>query len=106
MVPPELQSIADELTGRYEAFLKQDSKEKKGLEVPDLLTAEEQVKTFVYDLGRRMLQTFVNIRFDQAKAERKPCPCGLCPGVHRTTEWTRQTPFGPVSVRDPYVYCR
>ena len=106
MVPPELHSIADELTGRYEAFLKQDSMEKEGREVPDLLTAEEQVKRFVYELGRRLLQTFMNVRRDQAKAERRPCTCGLAPGVHRTTEWTRQTPFGPVSVRDPYVYCR
>jgi len=40
MVPPELQSIADELTGRYDALLKQCSKGKEGLQVPDLLTAE------------------------------------------------------------------
>ena len=25
--------------------------------------------------------------------------------MHRNTVWTRQTPFGPVSIRDPYVYC-
>ena len=106
MVPPELQSIADELYRRYEDFLKQDIKGKEGLQVPDLLTAEEQVKSFVYELGRRMLQTYMSVRLDQAKAARQPCTCGLSPGVHRTTEWTRQTPFGPVSPRhEPLLSC-
>jgi hypothetical protein len=106
MVPPELQSIADELTKRYEAFLKEDGRRGEGLEVPNLLTAEEQVMSFVYGLGQRMLQTFMNVRLAQAKAERQPCTCGRVPTVHRTTTWTRETPFGPMVVRDPYVYCK
>jgi len=103
MLPPELESIADELTKRYEAFLKEDG---EGLEVADLLTAEEQVKDFVYGLGRSMLQSFVDVRIEQAKGSRQPCTCGGNPPVHRNTKWTRQTIFGQISVRDPYVYCK
>ena len=105
MLPPELQSIANELTKRYREFLREDFKGGERPEVADLLTAEEQVQAFVYGLGQSMLQTFVDVRIGQAKASRQPCTCGRIPPVHRNTVWTRQTPFGPVSIRDPYVYC-
>jgi hypothetical protein len=103
MLPPELESIANQLTKRYEAFVKDDG---QGLEIPELLSAEEQVREFVYTLGQDMVQAFVDVRIGQAKAARQPCTCGRVPSVHRTTTWTRKTLFGPVSVRDPYVYCK
>ena len=105
MLLPEFQSIAEDLTKRYEAFLKEDVEEGEGLEVAELLTAEEQVKAFVQGIGQSMLQTFVDVRVLQAKASRRPCTCGRIPPLHRNTEWTRQTPFGPISVPDPYIYC-
>ena len=105
MFPPELQSIAEELTKRYEFLLKQEGEEAEGPEVAELLAAEEQVKAFVQGIGQSMLQTFVDVRVLQAKANRRPCTCGRIAPVHRNTEWTRQTPFGPISVRDPYIYC-
>jgi len=105
MLPPELQSIAEELTKRYEFLLKQEGEEAEGLEVAELLAAEQQVKAFVQGIGQSMLQTFVDVRVLQAKASRRPCTCGRLAPVHRNTEWTRQTPFGPISVRDPYIYC-
>ena len=103
MLPPELESIANEITMRYRSFLERDG---DGVEVPDLLSAEEQVVTFVSKLGLDMVQTFVDVRTDQAKASRQPCTCGRVPGVHRNTRWTRETPFGPVAITDPYVYCK
>ena len=105
MTPQELQSIADELVKRYESYLQEEGEEGEGLEIPNLLQAEEQVQTFVYGLGRSMLQSFVEVRISQARARRQPCTCGRVPSVHRNTQWTRQTPFGPIEVRDPYVYC-
>jgi len=105
MFPPELESIADELTKRYEVFLQHDGEGSGGMAVPELLTAEEQVKDFVYKLGQSMLQAFVDVRLRQAKGNRQPCTCGRIPSVHSNTRWTRQTPFGPIWVRDPYVYC-
>jgi hypothetical protein len=105
MVPPNLQSTADELTNRYRDFLEQDKNEADGLQVPDLLTAEEQVKALVCALGLSMLQTFVDVRREQAKKHRQPCTCGQTPTVHRNTRWIRQTPFGPMLITDPYVYC-
>jgi hypothetical protein len=103
MVPLEFESIANELTKRYQSFLKEDS---EGVEVADLLLAEEQVRDFVYKVGLDMLQAFVDVRTEQAKGDRQPCRCGHVPGVHKTTTWTRKTLFGSVAVRDPYVYCR
>jgi hypothetical protein len=105
MVPPELESIADELVKRYESTVQEDGQGGEELEIPDLLTAEELVKDFVFALGQGMLQRFVDVRVNQAKARRQPCTCGRVPTVHRTTRWTRQTPFGPITVTDPYVYC-
>ncbi len=102
MLPPALDSIAEELTTQYRSILEKDS-ECTG--VPEFLSAEEQVKDFVYPLGQKLLQTFVDVRLEQAKAGRQPCSCDHVPTIHRTTIWTRETPFGPVSVRDPYVYC-
>ena len=102
MLPPEFEFIGKELTKRYESFLKEDN---QGAAVPDLLAAEEQVVKFVHDLGLGMLQTFVDVREEQAKARRAPCKCGRTPTIHRTTKWQRKTLLGPVLVSDPYVYC-
>jgi hypothetical protein len=103
MLPPEMQSIANELITRYRSFLHNDG---EGIEVPDVLSAEEQVVDFVYKLGQDMMQTFMDVRQRQAKADRPPCSCGRPASVHRTTGWTRKTLFGPVFVGDPYVYCK
>ena len=103
MLLPEFQSIANELLKRYRGFLEDDS---EGVKAPDFLSAEEQVVTFVYKLGREMLQAYADVRTAQAKAERRPCQCGDRPPVHRSTTWERKTLFGPVSVSDPYLYCR
>jgi len=103
MLPPEFESIATSLTARYRAFLTEDV---EGRAVPDLLSAEERVAGFVRELGRGLLQVFVDVRAAQAKATRPPCACGPLPSVHRTTAWPRKTLLGPVQVRDPYVHCR
>jgi hypothetical protein len=52
-----------------------------------------------------MVRAFVEVRARQSKAQAQPCSCGRAPVVHRTTTWTRKTLFGPVEVKDPYVYC-
>ncbi len=103
MLPPELESIADELTKQFRVFLEND---RDGEQVSELLSAEEHVGNLVRRIGQGMLQTFVDVRAEQAKANRPPCSCDESPGVHRTTTWTRETLFGPVSVDDPYLYCR
>ena len=103
MLPPVFESSMSQLTATYGSFLEGDG---QGRAVPDLLTAEEQIVTFVRALGRALLEAFVEVRLRHAKEARRPCSCGALPTVHRVTEWTRQTPFGPLAVRDPYLYCR
>lgn len=103
MLTPEFEFSAEELLRRYCDFLEADN---ECVSVPDFLSAEEQVVDFVYTLGLEMLQTYADVRTAQAKADRQPCRCGDQPPVHRTTTWKRETLFGPVSVSDPYLYCR
>ena len=103
MLPPEVQAMADEFIKRYRVFLEND---RDGEQVPELLSAEEHAGTVTRSIGHGMVQTFVNVRAEQAKMNRSSCSCDEIPGVHRTTSWKRETPFGRVSVKDPYVYCR
>jgi hypothetical protein len=103
MVAPEFESIAQELTTRYRAFVEDD---RERALVPELLSAEEQVGEFVVALGLGLLKVFVEVRRRQAEANRRPCTCGRVPAVHRTTTWTRRTIFGPLVVGDPYTYCK
>ena len=103
MLPPEFESIAASLIALYRTLLIADGEAKS---VPDLLSAEERVVAFLQALGLALLAVFVEVRLLQTNALRRPCSCGGIPTVHRTTTWTRQTPFGPLEVRDPYVYCR
>lgn len=103
MLPPEFDSIVASAKTRYLSFLLEDI---EGGAVPELLAAEEQVSEFVRALGLGLLQVFVDVRYAQAKESRGPCSCGGPATIHRTTKWRRETPFGPVVVRDPYVYCR
>jgi hypothetical protein len=102
MLPPEFEPMIAQLAALYRKFLMQDN---EAVAVPELLTAEERIVTFVRALGLALLRVFVEVRLLQAKAGRRPCSCGVAPTVHRMTEWTRETPFGPLVVRDPYVYC-
>ena len=52
MLPPEFESIAKELINRYQSFLENDV---AGVEVTDLLSAEEQVVDFVHGLCLKCL---------------------------------------------------
>ena len=103
MLPPELQSIANELLTRFQQWVEQDT---EGAALPDLLTAEEEVSAFVRHTGNVMLQAFADIRETQAKATRQRCSCGRRTEIHHRTTWTRETLLGPVLIRDPYAYCR
>lgn len=103
MLPPDLDSILITLKSRYRNYLQGCA---EGDVVPDLLSAEEQVSELVRTLGHDLLQIFVTVRGAQAKQARGLCSCGRPAALHRTTKWRRETPFGPVVVEDPYVYCR
>ena len=52
-----------------------------------------------------MLQVFVDLRLEQAKAVRPPCGCGRPTRVLRGSDWTRQTMLGTVELHGVYVRC-
>ncbi len=95
MLPPEMESIANEMTKRFISFLEED---EDCLKIPDLLTAEEDVGDFVHKVALGMLRAFVDVRMAQSNTDRRMCKCGRTPGTHKITTWTRETPFGPVTV--------
>jgi len=103
MLPPDIESTLVRLKARYRKFLEQDIEAEA---VPDLLAAEEQVVELARAAGLGLLETFLDVRLSQAKERRGLCACGRPGTIHRTTKWKRETPFGPVVVTDPYVYCR
>ena len=103
MLPPELESIAEEVRKRFRAAVVAD---EDGTRLPNLLAVEEALVAFTQQLGLGLVEVFVDVREQQAKAMRGLCSCGARPELHRRTTWTRQSPFGPVRVCDPYVYCR
>ncbi|MDP6208878.1 MAG: hypothetical protein QGG01_11245 [Roseibacillus sp.] len=103
MLPPSFASILPELCTQFRASLLADA---EGVEFPELLSVEEAVLDFTQQLGKALLQQFVTVRAQQALDLRTPCPCGRRKEVLSRRSWPRTTLFGPVSVPDPYTYCR
>ena len=103
MLPPEVNTIIQQLRERFRAWVTADSSRA---ELPDLLSAEELVTGLVRDAGLGMLQDFVDVRAEQALEHREPCRCGQKMEVLRHPSWPRKTLLGTIRVRDTYTYCR
>lgn len=104
MPAPPLDCIRAEVVERFRVALASDEDASM---FPDLLGAEEQLAHFVHKLGLEMMQAFVDVRLEQARAHPPPCPsCGERMEWLRLTHWPRGTSFGPIEVADVYAYCR
>ena len=69
MLPPDVDCIADELISRFRIFLEHDS---SAVELPHLLAAEEEAVELSQRIGLGMIQSFVEVRAEQAKVEFRP----------------------------------
>ena len=99
-----LKSILETAVTSLTELLEQDESAQT---FPNLLDATETVVEFSQELGRRMLQGYVDVRLKQSKARRITCRCG--DGVmewHSKSKWKHGTPFGDIEVEDIYAYCR
>jgi hypothetical protein len=103
MLPPVLQSIADECRLRFRAVMAADVDREL---IPDFLAAEQVATAFAQEVGLGMAQDFVDVRAEQALAHRPLCACGAKMEVHRRSPWKRKMLLGVVTVRDPYTFCR
>lgn len=103
MLPPTYQSIADEMRRRFRETISADA---DGKQIPDLLSAEQVITELTQEVGRGMVQDFVDVRAEQSLAQRPLCACGRVREILRRTPWPRKTLLGPVMVADPYTYCR
>jgi len=98
-----LKMLLDSTLASFSRVVQQDT----GAEVlRDLLDTVLQVGRFVAALGLGMIQTYVDVRYRQAKATHRQCSCGKAMEWHTDTEWRHGTQFGDVRVKDAYAYCR
>lgn len=104
MKQPALQSILDTAVTSFTELLEQDLGAEQ---FPNLLDTTETVVAFSRELGLRMAQAYVDVRFTQTKARRISCPCGEgAMEWHSKSTWEHGTPFGNIVVEDIYAYCR
>jgi len=104
MLPPLLDSIRLDTLKRFADVVERD---EAATLFPNLLDAEELTEMLSAQLGRDMMQTFIDVRLVQAQRNKLQCPSCTHP-----MEWLRKTPWergseqGSVTVTDVYAYCR
>ncbi len=100
---PALQPIHDAALASFVQVLKQDS---NATMFRNLLDTVQELCKFVTALGLAMIQTYVDVRLQQAKMTRPLCSCSKAMEWHTSSEWRHGTQFGDVHVKDVYSYCR
>ena len=98
-----LESALAHVVDQLRLFLDTD---QEAAQLSDLMMAEEQVTSFVRELGHTLLTQYLTTRSAQARRELPVCACGEAMTVHRMTTWSHKTLFGDHQVPDPYFYCR
>ena len=98
-----LQSLLDDTVAAYSQLVAADDQAQC---FANLLEVEQQVAQLAVELGRRLLQTFTEVRRQQAKATPRRCACGRLMEWHATSQWRHGTQFGDLHVSDAYAYCR
>lgn len=99
-----LQSILDDATAQFTRHVELD--QQANLFV-NLLYTVQQIVLFTMRLGQHMLQSYVDVRFKQAKSEHRKCPrCDEPMEWLKNSEWLHGTVFGELRVKDAYAYCR
>jgi len=100
---PKLEGIALGCLQRFKRLFELDGDAER---FETILAVETEVSAFCRELGRQVIQSYVDVRYCQATKKRKICACKTGVTVHRKTEWTRTTPLGQITIRDPWLRCR
>lgn len=100
---PILQQLYEEALKRYEEDLKKDVAAK---EVQTMRAAELEIEEFKQKISQGLMQTYTNVRSQQAAEQMKSCACAKRLPVHEWTSWRHGTLHADVQVKDPYGYCR
>ena len=98
-----LQSLVDGALATYARLVENDAAADV---FPNLLDMEHAVAELTAELGRRMLQTYVDVRLQQAKTPPRMCSCGEPMEWLSASQWPHGTRFGTLQVKDAYAYCR
>ena len=100
-----MQEIMERAIGEMREALAQEADEgEAGYWDPDAW--EEEVIRFTRHLGQRMVQTWAEVRAEQAKGSGPFCPgCGGRRHLHRWQPLRWLSVFGPIEVSAPYLRC-
>lgn len=98
-----LQDIED---AAIAAFTRSVEDDQEAISFPNFLATEHEVAEFTAQLGRRMLQTYADVRLKRTKSTPRVCSCGKPMEWHAASEWLHGTRFGDLRVKDVYAYCR
>lgn len=98
-----LQALVDDTIAGYARMVEDDHEANV---FPNLLEMEEQVAELTTEVGRRMLQTYLDLRLKRAKATPRLCSCGKPMEWFATSQWLHGTRFGDLQAKDIYAYCR
>lgn len=99
-----LQSIVDEAITQFTRHVEID---RQATVFVNLLYTVQQIVLLTMQLGYGMLQSYVDVRFKQAKSEHRKCPrCDEPMEWLKKSEWWHATVFGKLRVNDAYAYCR
>jgi hypothetical protein len=98
-----LQSLVDDAIATYTQLVEDDREADR---FANLLDMEEAVAELTTQLGRRLLQAYVDVRLQQAKATPRLCSCAKPMEWNAASGWPHGTRFGDLQVKDVYAYCR
>jgi hypothetical protein len=101
---PVFQEIIDMATAKFKEALSQESLEAQpGEWDPDAL--EEEVRQFTRHLGQQLLQTWAEVKTQQAQAQAPFCSCGQRRHLHKLKPFWWLSTFGPVETEAPQLRC-
>lgn len=101
---PVLQEIMEMATARLGQALRQElGEEASGQWDPDVF--EQEVRQFTRQLGQRLLQSWAEVKAQQAQGQASFCFCGHRRQIHQRKPFWWLSTFGPVQTEVPELRC-
>ncbi len=101
---PVFQEIIQMATTKLKEVLEQVASENS-IGGWDPHAMEQEVRQFTRQLGRRCLESWSQVRSQQAEAQARFCGCGQRRRVHKRQSFWWLSTFGPVETEVPHLRC-
>ena len=101
---PVFQEIQEWATARLREALQQElGEEPSGKWDPDAF--EQEVRQFIRQLGQQLLQSWAEVKVQQAQEQARLCCCGHRRQIHKLKPFWWLSTFGPVAIEVPQLRC-